>query len=455
MSNKRIIQDELGTAPIGKLLWEYSLPAVVGTVVMSMYNIVDRMFIGLGVGPMAISGLGLTFPFMNVLIAFSMLVGVGAAARMSIYLGKKDYERAEHILGNTFTLTLIISTTVIILAYWLLEDILVLFGGSENTLSYAVEYMRIIIPGSLLSSLSFNFNNIMRASGFPRKAMITMFISSLINVALDALFIFGLDMGIAGAAHATNIAYFVTLIWVLSHFMGANTPIRFRQHYFKLKKRIVGSILSIGMSPFAMQVAASVVVILINISLIKHGGDLAVGALSIQNSIAIFIVMIIVGLNQGVQPIIGYNFGAGQQDRMFEALKKAMLVATIFSTFGFVMGLFFPSTIVGLFTNDPALKSLSVDALRISVLVFPLVGSQIVISNFFQSIGKAKISMFLSLTRQVLFLIPALMVLPPLFGLNGVWYAMPLSDSLSIIVSTTTFVLFLKQMKKQEGWERF
>lgn len=447
MANERMIKDELGTEPIGKLLWKYSLPAVVGTVVMSLYNIVDRMFIGLGVGAMAISGLGLTFPFMNVLIAFSMLVGVGAAARMSISLGQRNFVNAEHILGNTLTLTIVISAIVICVAYGLLEDILILFGGSEETIGYAIEYMRIIIPGAVLSALSFNFNNIMRASGFPRKAMITMFISALINVGLDALFILKLDMGIAGAAYATNISYFVSMIWVLTHFMGRNTPIHFRKKYFKLQKHIVSSILSIGMSPFAMQVAASIVVILINMSLIHHGGDLAVGALSIQNSVSIFIVMIIVGLNQGVQPIVGYNFGAGHNERMFDTLKKAMLVATIFSTLGFVLGVFFPNTIVGLFTNDPALKSLSVDALRISLLVFPLVGSQIVISNFFQSIGKAKISMFLSLTRQVLFLIPALIILPPIFGLDGVWYAMPLSDILSIILTAITFVLFLKRMR--------
>ncbi len=449
MTDKSKIDTELGTVSVGKLLWRYSVPAIVGTMVSSLYNIVDRIYIGQGVGPLAISGLALTFPFMNFLSAFSMLIGAGASARISIRLGEGDRDRAEKVLGNAFTLTFIVSAVIITFSLIFLDKILILFGGSENTLQYAREFMSIIIPGTILSALLFGFNSIMRSSGYPKKAMITMIISAVVNIALAPVFIFGLKMGIAGAAHATNIAFFIGMIWVMSHFLNRNSNIRLHRKNLKLEKQIVRSILDIGMSPFSMMIAASITVVIMNRALIEYGGDLAVGALGIQNGIAFLIIMFILGMNQGAQPILGFNYGARNYDRMFSALKKTAIGATIVSTLGFILGTFFPFTLAGMFTTDLELRTLAARAIQISVIIFPLVGSQIVFTNFFQSIGKAKISMFLSLTRQVLFLIPCLIFLPPIFGLDGVWAAMPVADSLSVFVTTTTLILFIRKFKKQ------
>lgn len=441
-------ENRLAVESPGKLIWTYSLPAIIGTVVMALYNIVDRVFIGQGVGALAISGLALTFPFMNILTAFGMLVGSGAAARVSITLGAGDKEKAEKILGNTFILTFIITGFAIVVSYIFMGDLLRLFGGTENTVGYAEEYMRIIIPGCILSALNYGFNHIMRASGYPAKAMITMIICALVNVILDPIFIFVFDMGIRGAAHATNISFLLGTIWVLSHFFKKNVTISFKREYFKLDKDIIKSILSIGMSPFSMQVAASFVVVLFNFQLIKHGGDLAIGAFGIINSIATLSVMIIIGLNQGVQPILGYNYGAHLYDRVFKVLRIAIIVATIVSTVSFILGFFIPELLVKIFTPDPQLVAIAANALKITVLVFPIIGFQIVVSNFFQSIGKAKVSIFLSLTRQFIFLIPCILILPSYLGLNGVWYSQPVSDALATITTVISIVLFMKNFKK-------
>jgi putative MATE family efflux protein len=446
-SQPNIITHELATENIGKLIWQYSLPAVVGTVVMSFYNVVDRIFIGQGVGPLAISGLALTFPFMIFLMAFGMLIGAGAASRISITLGENDFEKAGKILGNAFTLTIIISGSVIILSFLFMHDLLRLFGGTERTIQYAEDFMRIIIPGSILSALSFGFNNIMRASGYPKKAMYTMIICAILNAILDPIFIFGFHWGIQGAAIATTIAYLVGAVWVLHHFTQEKSIIRFHLKNFRLEKDIVKSILSIGMSPFSMQLAACMVVILVNITLIRYGGDLAIGAYGIINSVNTLIVMIIIGLNQGTQPIIGFNCGAKLYDRMFNTLKQAMVIATIITTLGFIVCMFFPSVISSFFTRDAGLQAIAAKGLRISVIMFPIIGSQIVITNFFQSIGKAKISIFLSLTRQFLILIPCLLILPRFFGLTGAWAAMPVSDGLSAILALVTMYLFIRKVE--------
>ena len=449
MPNPKEVTNILGTEKIGKLIWNYSLPAIVGTVVMALYNIIDRIFIGQGVGPLAISGLALTFPFMILLMAFGMLIGAGSAARISITLGENNREKAEKILANAFTLTLIISGTVVILSYIFMSDLLRLFGGTERTIQYAEEFMRIIIPGGIFSALSFGFNNIMRASGYPRKAMYTMIICAVLNAVLDPIFIFWFHWGIQGAAMATNISYIVGTVWVLSHFMKNDSNLRFRRKNFKLEKDIVISIISIGLSPFSMQLATSFVIILVNATLIHYGGDLAIGAFGIINSINTLVVMVIIGLNQGTQPIIGYNFGAKKYDRMFRTLKYAVVIATGLTTLGFLVGTFMPSIMASLFTRDVELQAIATKALRISVLMFPLIGSQIVITNFFQSIGKAKISIFLSLTRQFLFLVPCLLILPPIYGLTGAWSAMPVSDGLSTIISTATILYFMRRFKRK------
>jgi putative MATE family efflux protein len=447
MIDPNTISKQLATENIGKLIWQYSIPAIIGTVVMALYNIVDRIFIGQGVGPLAISGLALTFPFMILLMAFGMLIGAGSASRISITLGENNKEKAEKILGNAFTLTFIISGTVIIISYILMHDLLRLFGGSEKTIKYAEDFMRIIIPGGIFSALNYGFNNIMRASGYPRKAMYTMIICAVINAILAPIFIFGFHWGIKGAAFATNIAYLIGSVWVLAHFMDKKSNIRFYKKNFRLEKETVKSIISIGMSPFSMQLATCFVIILVNTTLIKYGGDLAIGAFGIINSLNTLIIMILIGLNQGTQPIVGYNFGAKSYVRMFSTLKHATIIGTGITTFGFIIGTFFPSFVVSFFTRDTELQLIAAKALRISVFMFPIIGSQIVITNFFQSIGKAKISIFLSLTRQFLFLIPALFFLPPIYGLTGAWAAMPLSDGLATIVSATTIFIFIRKFK--------
>ena len=449
MQNSATITNILGTEKIGKLIWKYSLPAIVGTVVMALYNIIDRIFIGQGVGPLAISGLALTFPFMMLLMAFGLLIGAGSAARISITLGENNREKAEKILGNAFTLTLIISGSVIILSYIFMSDLLRLFGGTEKTIRYAEDFMRIIIPGGIFSALSFGFNNIMRASGYPKKAMYTMIICAILNAILDPIFIFWFHWGIQGAAVATNISYIVGTVWVLSHFMKKDSNLRFKRKNFKLEKDIVISIISIGLSPFSMQLAASFVIILVNATLIHYGGDLAIGAFGIINSINTLIIMIIIGLNQGTQPIIGYNYGAKLYDRMFRTLKYAVMIATCLTTIGFITGTFLPAAMATLFTRDIELQAIATKALRISVIMFPIIGIQIVVTNFFQSIGKAKISIFLSLTRQFLFLVPCLLILPPIYGLTGAWAAMPVSDAFSTIITLVTIFYYKRKFRKK------
>ncbi len=440
--------NKLATENIGKLMWEYTLPAILGTVVMSLYNIVDRIFIGQGVGALAISGLALTMPFSIVLMAFGMLIGAGSASRISITLGENNKDKAEKILGNAITLTFIMSGTAILLSMIFMDDILRLFGGTDNTLQYAREYMMIIIPGGIFTALYFGMNNILRASGHPKKAMQNIMLGAIINTVLDPIFIFVFDWGIQGAAWATVISYLIGTIHVGRQFFGKNSTLRFHWNNLKPQKDIILSIVSIGMSPFSMQIGTSMVVIFINSTLLNYGGDLAIGAYGIINSINMLIVMFIVGLNQGTQPIVGFNYGAGNYSRMFTTIKKAVIVATCFSVFGFILGIIFPRMAVSLFTNDINMIDISANAMRISVIMFPVIGIQIVISNFFQSIGKAKISIFLSLTRQFIFFIPALFILPPLFKLNGAWASMPVSDGLAFFVSISTFALFYKKFKQ-------
>lgn len=451
MTDQTTIANKLATENIGKLIWQYSSPAIVGTVVMSLYNVVDRIFIGQGVGPLAISGLALTFPFMILVMAFGMLIGAGSASRISITLGENNKEKAEKILGNAFTLTFIISGSVIIISYIFMHDLLLLFGGTERTIQYAEEFMRIIIPGGIFSALNYGFNNIMRASGYPQKAMYTMIICAVLNAILAPIFIFGFHWGIRGAAIATNIAYLAGAIWVLQHFTQEKSNIRFYKKNFRLEKEIVKSIISIGLSPFCMQVATCMVVILVNTTLIHYGGDLAIGAYGIINSINTLIVMIIIGLNQGTQPIVGFNYGAKLYDRMFSTLKYAIIIGSCLTSFGFILGTFFPSIITSMFTRDVELREIATKALRISVMMFPIIGSQIVITNFFQSIGKAKISIFLSLTRQFIFLIPGLLILPNFFGLTGAWSAMPISDGLSVVLALVTLTYFIRKFKTKSA----
>lgn len=447
MSNEII--DRLEHEKIGRLLLHYALPAVVGTMVNALYNIVDRVFIGQGVGPLAISGLTLTFPILLFLMAFGMLVGAGAATRISIFLGRKANDKASRVLGNALMLTFIFTAITVIPSMIFMKDLLIWFGGSEQTIPYAEAYLVIVIPGTILTSLSFSFNAIMRASGYPKKAMYTMLIGAISNVILDPIFIFWFDMGIQGAAIATVISMAISAAFVMSHFLRKDSIIHFQKKYFQLEWSIIWSILTIGMSPFAMQLAGSMVSVIMNNSLKKYGGDLAIGANGIITSVGMLLVMLIIGIAQGMQPIVGFNYGAGHYKRVQETLRLVIITSTCITGAGFLCSQLFPEFIVKGFTNDPELIAISANGLRITLFAFLLVGSQLSISQFFQSIGVAWKAMFLSLSRQCLFLIPTLLLFPPFYGLDGVWLASPFAD----IIAAVTAWLFLwhhvKNMKSK------
>lgn len=441
----------LETKKISSLIWEYSLPAIVGTLVNSLYNVVDRIFIGQGVGAMAISGLAITFPVSILVSSLGMLVGVGAASRISISLGERNKETAEKILGNSLLLILIFNVFVIGLTYIYLDDILMAFGATENTLPYAREYLQIVLTGNVFVSLCYSFNSMMRASGYPKKAMYTMLIGAVLNIILDPIFIFVFKMGIKGVAWATVISMFVGMVFVMHHFYQPESIIRLKRENIRLNKSIIIAIVSIGMSPFLMQVAASGVAVLLNSSLLKHGGDLAVGAFGILNSMVLIVVMIVVGLNQGTQPIIGYNYGAQRFARVQQTFMYTLKIATLMTTLGFIIGMFFPRAFASAFTHDKNLLDITEYGIRLSIISFPVVGFQIVASSFFQSIGKAKKAIIQSLSRQIIFLVPALLILPELFGLTGVWISMPIADFLSALLSLYLLIGQIKIIKKMEA----
>lgn len=434
---------------ISRLLVHYAIPAVIGTMVNALYNIVDRIYIGQGVGPLAMAGLTLTFPVLLFLQAFGMLVGAGAATRVSIFLGRKANDMAEKVLGNALTLTFILAIFTILPCMLFLDDLLVWFGGSEQTIPYAEDYLYITIPGNLLACLSFSFNAVMRASGYPKKAMITMMIGAVVNVILDPIFIFWLDMGIRGAAIATVISMAVSAVYVMSHFVNKQSIVRFHTKYFKPEWPVIWQILTIGISPFSMQMAGSMVVIIQNYALKSYGGDLALGANGIITSAGMLLVMLIIGIAQGMQPIVGFNYGAGQYKRVQETLRLVIITATIIMGVGCVCSMLFPRLIARAFTSDPELIDVTANGLRISLLVFVVVGSQISISQFFQSIGIAWKAMFLSLSRQVIFLIPAILIFPNFWGLDGVWYAAPFSDFIAAATAWLFLWYHVKNMKSR------
>lgn len=436
---------------VGRLLLHYAIPAVIGTMVNALYNIVDRVFIGQGVGSLAISGLTLTFPILLFLQAFGMLIGAGAATRVSIHLGRKAKDMAEDVLGNALTLTFIISAFTIIPCMVFMHDLLTWFGGSEQTIPYAQDYLYIAIPANLLASLSFGFNAVMRASGYPKKAMITMMIGAVANVILDPIFIFWLDMGIQGAAIATVISMAFSTAFVMNHFLQKDSLIRFHVRCFRLKSSIVWNILTIGISPFAMQLAGSMVNVVMNHALKEYGGDLAIGASGIMSSVAMLLVMLVIGIAQGMQPIVGYNHGAGLHKRVLDTLRLVIIVSTTITGTGFFCCLFFPEAIAKAFTNDPEMVQISANALRLTLLGFLPVGSQIAISQFFQSIGIAWKAMFLSLSRQVLFLAPAVVILPLFCGLDGVWLAGPFSDLIAVATAWVFLWYHVKNVQKRHA----
>lgn len=427
----------LGTENIGKLLMQYALPAIIAQTAASLYNMVDSIFIGHGVGPMAISGLAITFPLMNLAAAFGAMVGVGASTLISVRLGQKDYDTARQVLGNVFVLNLIlgISFSVVVLAF--LDPILYFFGGSDETVPYARDFMEIILLGNCITHMYLGLNSVLRSSGHPKKAMYATIATVVINIILAPIFIYGFDWGIRGAAIATILAQACSLGWLIKIFSNKNEIIHFHKGIFRLKRKIVLDSLAIGLSPFLMNVAACLIVIVINQGLQKYGGDYAIGAYGIANRLSFVIVMIVMGLNQGMQPIAGYNFGARQFDRVNKVLKLTIIYATCVTTFGFLVAMFIPELAVGIFTTDEQLIELSAIGLRITLMFFPIVGFQMVTSNFFQSIGMAGKAIFLSLSRQMLILLPCLFILPHFFGVWGVWYSMPVSDFLASLIAAT------------------
>ena len=444
MSQKRNAT-ELGTQPIGKLLMQYAIPAIIAMTASSIYNMVDSIFIGQGVGPLAISGLAITFPFMNLGAAFGAMVGVGASTLISVKLGQRDYGTAQTVLGNVITLNLIIGIAFSIITLMFLDPILYFFGASADTIGYARDYMLIILAGNVFSHMYFGLNAVLRASGHPQKAMYATINTVVINTLLDPLFIYVFDWGIRGAAIATIIAQIISLVWQFKILTDKNELLHLRRGIYHLQSKIVKNIIAIGLSPFCMNVASCFIVIFINKGLKEYDGDLAIGAYGIVNRLVFICVMIVMGITQGMQPIAGYNFGAQQFDRVTRVLKLSIYGATAMTTLTFLVGELLPDVAVRLFTTDEGLISRAAEGFRIVVLFFPIVGFQMVTSNFFQSIGMANKAIFLSLTRQLLFLLPCLIILPTFMGAAGIWWSMPISD---LIASLVAGVLLYKQFQE-------
>lgn len=443
---------ELGTERIRKLLMQYAVPAVVAMTASSLYNMVDSIFIGHGVGPLAISGLALTFPLMNLAAAFGSLVGVGAATLISMRLGQRDYATAQRVLGNVVMLNLLLGVGFGLVALLFLDPILYFFGASDATIGYAREYMTVILLGNVITHMYLGLNSVLRASGHPRKAMYATINTVIINTILDPIFIYGFGWGIRGAAIATVLAQIISLVWQFRLLSDRSELIHFRRGIYRLRRRIVRDVLAIGMSPFLMNLTACFIVILINKGLKTYGGDLMIGAYGIVNRLAFVFVMIVMGVNQGMQPIAGYNFGARQYDRVLRVLKLTIVCAVGITTAGFLVGEFAPRLAVSLFTTDEELIRLSVEGMRIVFIFFPIIGFQMVATNFFQSIGMAGKAIFMSLSRQLLFLMPGLLFLPRFFEVStpwdgswGVWCAMPLSDFLATVVA---FFMLTHQLRK-------
>lgn len=440
---------ELGTKPVGQLLSQYALPAIVAMTASSLYNIIDRAFLGQVVGPLAISGLAITFPFMNLSSAFGAAVGIGASTAISVKLGQKDYRTAENLLGNTVTLNLLIGFVFALICLIFLDPILRFFGASDETLPYARSFMQVILLGNMVTHMYFGMNSVLRAAGKPRQAMFATLFTVVMNILLDVVFIVWWHWGIRGAALATVISQTLALCYQMKLFMNKRELLHLKKGIYKLKADLVKNIVGIGISPFLMNLCTCIIVIFMNNQFVKYGGDLTVGSYGIANAIATMFVMFVMGLNQGMQPIAGYNYGSQQLERLLRVLNLTMLWATIIMTAGWIIGEFFPYYCVRVFTNDEQLLELSVKAIRINMLFFPIIGFQMVAGNFFQCIGKVKISIFLSLSRQLIVLLPLLYVLPLFFGVNGVWYSLPASDLTASLIAFAVMANYMRKFTKQ------
>lgn len=450
------VPTSLGTQSIPRLLYQYAVPAIIAMTAASLYNIVDSIFIG-HISPdgswgssdgMAISGLALTFPLMNIAAALGAMVGVGASTVISVRLGQKDYGTAQRVLGNTVILNLIIGLAFMAVCLWQLDPILMLFGASEATLPYARDYMTVILLGNVISHSYFGLNGVLRAAGHPTRAMQCTILTVIVNALLDPLLIFGFGMGIQGAAWATILSQLISLCWQFRLLSNPREMLHLHRGIYSLKANIVRQIIAVGMSPFLMNLCACLIVLIINKSMKEYGGDTAIAAYGIVNRIVFLFLMMVMGLNQGMQPIVGYNWGAKQNDRVWHALRLTILCAEVVTVIGFLAGELCPELITRLFTDNRDITLMADRGFRIDVSLFPLVGAQMVIGNFFQSIGHAGKSIFQSLTRQLLFLLPGLILLPPRLGLDGVWIAIPLSDLLSFFVSVSMLWWLVRKVKK-------
>lgn len=437
---------QLGEERVGRLLLKFSIPAITGMLVNALYNIVDRIFVGNGVGSLAISGIVITFPMTIIIMAFGMLVGIGTSSLISIRMGQKRIEEAEEILGHAFVLTIIISIILSIIGLVFLDELLIKFGAKGDVFNYAKQYTSIILYGVIFQNLSFSMNHSIRAQGNPTMAMFTMLIGAIMNIILDYTLIMIFHMGVRGAAIATIISQAISATWVLSFFFRKKGILKIKRQNLRLKKSVVLGIFSIGVSPFLMQLAASLINFILNKTLLKYGGDIAIAAIGVINSIAMLIMMPVFGINQGVQPIIGFNYGAKKYDRVKQALKLAILGATSIVTLGFIIVQLFPEALISLFgKNEAELIKVGSHGIRIFLSMLPVIGFQVVSSNYFQAVGKPKYSIFLSLSRQVIVLIPMLLILPNIFKLDGVWIAGPVSDLISSII---TAIFLLREMHK-------
>ena len=438
---------ELGQKPVGRLLWQYALPAIVAMTASSLYNIIDRAMIGQIVGPEAIAGLGITFPFMNLSAAFGAAVGVGSSACISVKLGQQDYDVAENLLGNTITLNLIIGFLFMAVSLIFIDPILRFFGASDVTLPYAREFMTVILLGNMVTHMYFGMNAVLRAAGKPRHAMYATLFTVGMNIVLVVTFVWWFRWGIRGAALATVSSQSMALCWQMWIFSNKKELLHLKKGIYKLKKDLVRNIISIGISPFLMNATSCVIVIFMNNQFVHYGGDMAVGAYSIANSMVMVFFMFVMGVNQGMQPIVGYNYGAEKFDRMFRCLWLTIACATGFLLVGWALSMLFPREIARIFTTDPQLIELSAKGLKIDMLVFFVVGSQAAITHFFQSIGKVKVSIFLSLSRQLILLLPMAYVFPLFWDLDGVWYAMPASDFGSFAMTIPMLMWYMKKIK--------
>ncbi|MEA4961380.1 MATE family efflux transporter [Lutispora sp.] len=444
----------LGESEIPKLLLKFSIPAIVGMLVNGLYNFVDMVFIGNGVGPLGIAGVRMGFPIIVINMAFSMLIGIGANSLISIRLGQKRKEDAELILGNALVSMIIIAALLTIAGLIFMNPLLKVFGASEDVMPYAQGYLSIILYGAIFQMIGMGMNNFIRGEGNPKIAMITMLIGAILNTILDPIFIFVFKWGIQGAALATILSMAVSAIWVLYYFLYGKSLLKIRKPNLKIRKDIIKSIVTIGLAPFSMQLASSVLIIFMNKGLSYYGGDIAVSAMGIINNVAMIFMMVVFGINQGAQPIIGFNYGAQKYDRVKTALKYAIGAATIVVTIGFISTRLFSAQIIGIFSNDPELIALGAKGLRRVLLFMPIIGFQVVSSAYFQAVGKPKQSMLLSLSRQVLILIPMILILPKFMGLEGLFTAGPISDLFSSILTALFLVFELKHLDKQHENER-